>query len=123
MAKKSGEAGEKVNRSQLIREYLALHPEEGPKAIREGLKNQGYTVTPALINRVKYGTGTSGKKRRKKRSGRPPMARAAAASAPARASESDMLSLDSLVQAKKLAEALGGVANARAALAALAKLQ
>ena len=101
-----------VNKSQLIRDHIAANPKDGPQAIITALGKTGVKVTTSLVGAVKY-KAPSKKKRRGKR-------KAAPAAKPA---VSDKVSLSALVQAKKMAEQLGGVEKARAALAALAKLQ
>jgi len=106
MAKKR----KQVNKSQAIRDYAKANPKAGPKEIAETLTKQGIKVTPGLVSNVK----TMAKKRR--RAKRKP----APATKPA---VSDRVSLSTLVQAKKMAEQLGGVDKAKRALAALAKLQ
>ena len=126
MAKRS----EGPNKSAAIREYLDSNPAAKPREIVDALKAQGVEVTPAFVSTIKSksGSGSGPKKRR----GRP--ARAAAAT-PARtrrttsrpagrraAASSDSVSVDSLIRAKKLAEELGGVEKARAALSALEKI-
>ncbi len=100
MAKKKKAA---VNKSQLIRDHLAAYPADGPQAIMVALKKKGIEVSESLIGAVKY----SGKK--KVGSKRP--------------AAGDKISLSTLIQAKKMAEQLGGVEKARDALAALSKLQ
>ncbi len=106
MAKKKAS----INKSQLIRDQIAAQPKDGPKAIAAALKKKGVKVTESLVGAVKYK-----KKGKKKRRGR----KAAAAAKPA---ASDKVSLSTLVQAKKLADGLGGIEKAKGALAALAKL-
>ena len=44
------------NRSQAIRDYLADHGNEGVKAIRQALSDQGIEVSEAPISKVKYRT-------------------------------------------------------------------
>ncbi len=106
MAKKK--AG--INKSQMIRDQIAAQPKDGAKAIVAALKKKGVKVTESLVGSVKYK-----KKGKKKRRGK----KAAAVAKPA---ASDKVSLSTLVQAKKLADGLGGIEKAKAALAALAKL-
>ncbi|MFO0870112.1 MAG: hypothetical protein U0935_14375 [Pirellulales bacterium] len=110
MAKKNGKRS--VPASQAIRDYCSAHPEVGPKEIAAALNAQGYSkVTPAYVSTIKslakakQSSAAAGE-------GKVKVSRAAASN----------LSLDALLQAKQLAEKLGGIANAQAALDALAKL-
>jgi hypothetical protein len=103
-------AKKKVNKSQAIRDYAEAHPDAGPTEIAAALKKEKIQVTSALVSTVK----TVAKK--KKGRGRK---KAASGAKPA----SDKIALSSLIQAKKMAESLGGVEKAQTALAALAKLQ
>ncbi len=106
MAKKSGGP----NKSVAIRDYKAAHGDAGPKAIAEGLAKDGIKVTPAFVSTVlSNDKRKSGKGRRGKRRGRRPGPQGNQA-------------LASLIQAKKLAEQMGGIEPARKALNALAKL-
>lgn len=117
---------DKTTDSDLIRDFIAHNLTAGPKEIREGLSKQGHEVSPSLINRIKYndplaksragrpasGAGRRGRpKRRGRRSGRRPSANGAV-----------RISIDDLIAAKKLADELGGIDNAREAVAALARL-
>jgi adenylate kinase len=100
----------KVNKSQVIRDYCDANPDAGPTEVAAALKKQRINVSPAMVSTVK----TMAKK--KKGRGRKKAARGAG---PA----SDKIALSSLITAKKMAESLGGIEKAQAALAALAKLQ
>jgi len=102
-----------VNKSALIRDYLAANPDAGPKAVVAAIRKKGVNISEALVSFVKY--KSSGKKKRRRRK-----KKAVAAAKPA---VSDRVSISTLVQAKKLAEQMGGIEKAKAALAALAKLQ
>ena len=103
-------AKKKVNKSRAIRDYCKANPEAGPTETAAALKKQGIQVSTAMVSTVK----TQAKK--KKGRGRKKAARGAK---PA----SDKIALSSLIQAKKMAESLGGIEKAQTALAALAKLQ
>jgi hypothetical protein len=106
MAKKSGGP----NKSVAIRDYKAAHDDAGPKAIAEALGKDGIKVTPAFVSTVlSNDKRKSGKGKRGKRGGRRGAPRADKG-------------LASLIQAKKLAEQMGGIEPARKALNALAKL-
>ena len=107
MAKKK-KAG--VNKSQAIRDHLEEQPDDGPKAVVAALGKKKIEVTEGLVNNVKY--ALSGKKKRRKKK--------AATTQP---TVSDKISISTLVQAKKMADQLGGIEKAKTALAALTKLQ
>lgn len=99
-----------VNQSQAIRDYLAANPTASANEIVAGLKQQGITVSPGLASNVKY---TSGRRRKgPKRRGRP-----------AKTERNGALSVSDLVEAKKLADQLGGIEQARQALATLEELR
>lgn len=118
MAKKSGGP----NKSAAIREYVAANPEAKPKEIVDAMKSQGMDVSPAFVSTIKSKSATGGNKKKARGGGRPKAPRAAASASTARAGGGGELSVNQLVKAKKLADELGGVANARAVLEALEKI-
>ncbi len=101
-----------VNKSQAIRDHLAKHPDDGPKAIMAALRKKNVTVTARLASKVR--STSVGKKKRGRRKKR---------AATTRPTVSDKISISTLVQAKKMADELGGIEKAKTALSALAKLQ
>ena len=103
-----------TNKSEIIREHFAKHPEDGPKATVMALKLQGIEVTEALVSNVKYGSSAKWKERQRTEK------RAAVSVAP---KVSDEISVSALVQAKKMADAIGGIDKARMIVTALAKLE
>ncbi len=103
MAKKSTSG----TKSASIRNYKSDHPTAKPKEIAEALSKAGEKVTPAFVSTVLSNDKRRGKKRR---GGRKPD-RAAG-----------MSGFENLVQAKRLADQMGGVTKAKAALDALAKI-
>lgn len=107
MAKKTQSGKRKVNKSQAIRDYLAKHPNAMPKEIIADLRTSGTRVSPALVSAVKYGEKKG--KRRKKAVGR---------AKPGRKS----ITAEDLMQAKGLADQLGGVERAKTILETLEKL-
>lgn len=108
MAKKRRGRKAGVNKSQIIRDYMGQHPKEGPSAVAAALnKREGWKITPAYVSTIK----SNAKKKTPGKRGRKPGRRAAGS-----------ISEASLLQAKKLAEQLGGVTEAKAALDLLAKL-
>jgi hypothetical protein len=63
MAKKS-----KVNKSQVVRDYLAAHPDAMPKDVRAALAKEGIEVSRVLVSTIKskLNKGGTGKKAAKK---------------------------------------------------------
>ena len=91
-------------KSAAIREYLAANPGTKTKDVVAALKQQGIRVSGPMVSTLKgkMGKGT-GKKRQAAKTHRSP-------------------SIEDLMEAKKLADQLGGVDKASAAIAVLAKL-
>jgi hypothetical protein len=102
-------AKKKVNKSQAIRDYIEANPDAGPTEVAAALKKERIIVSPAMVSTVKLASKKKGRGRKKAAGGAKPA--------------SDKIALSSLIQAKKMAESLGGVEKAQTALAALAKLQ
>jgi hypothetical protein len=98
------------NKSDAIRKYREHNSDAGPKDISAALAKDGIKVTPGFVSTVlsndrrKAGTGRrkKGGKRPGSKPGRDPLA--------------------TLMQAKRLADQMGGVGKARAALDALARI-
>jgi hypothetical protein len=106
MAKKSGGP----NKSLSIRSYKANHPSAGPKEIAAALAGDGVKVSPGFVSTVlSNARRKSGKKVRGRRPGR-------------RAGGGKPDAIAHLIQAKKLAEQMGGIDAARKALDSLARL-
>ena len=128
MAKKSGGP----NKSKAIRDYYNAHPTAKPKEVAEALSKEGITVTPAFVSTIR---STSKKKKVSKRgrpstrqsarpSTRPSARRGGRPSTTRRAvSSPDEVSIDSLLKVKRIVDEMGGVEDARNALAALEKLR
>ena len=108
-----------------IKAALNAHPNLMPKDIAEMLQAQGWDVRAQLVSVVKSNLKTAkGKKKATKSAAKAPAAKAPAA-APAKSREvakDSAISLDSLKKAKELAAELGGIDEAKAALAALSEL-
>lgn len=128
MAKRKGGP----NKSAAIREYVDANPSAKPKEIVDALAAQGLVVSPAFVSTIKskYGSGDAPAA---KKTGRPKTARKAAGRKPgkravtgrpaaASVSKSSDDTYENLILAKKLADQMGGVANAKAALSALEKI-
>lgn len=95
-------------KTQAIRDYLSANPDANPHAIVAGLKATGITVKLTLANSVKY------KKRSKARKGRAPAVHAAA-----RKLSAEAVTVEQLIEVKRLADSLGGIAAVRHAINAL----
>jgi hypothetical protein len=104
MAKKRGG----INLSEEIRKYVEANPNDKPKAISAGLAAKGVKVTPVYVSTILSNERRKSGKR--KRRGRKPGRKPASSVH------------TSLILAKKLADQLGGVDNARAVLDTLAKI-
>jgi hypothetical protein len=101
MAKRRKRRG--ANKSVAIRGFKAANPSAGPNEIARALGDDGIRVTPAFVSTV-----LSNERRKAGTSSR-------------RGQVSDS-SVEDLLQAKKLAEQLGGIGPAKAALDALARI-
>lgn len=106
MAKRKKTAS--VNKSQAIREYFAEHPDAKPKAAAEALAEKGIVVSAAFVSTIR----STAKRKGGRPVGRP-------GRKPGIATDS---SLETLIQAKKLADQMGGVDAARRALGSLERI-
>jgi hypothetical protein len=102
----------KVSKTQAVKDYLATHRKATPKEISAALKEQGIDVPPTYVSGIK--TSLKKKGRRKAED-----SETAAAKKPV---AEDKISMSALLEAKKLAEKLGGVEKAKRAISALAQL-
>ena len=93
-------------KSQAIRDQLSATPDAATKDVIAALKSQGIKVSGQMVSTLKAKMKGTGKRRGRKK-----------------ASANGKLDIEILIRAKKLAEQLGGVEKARAAIDALAKLQ
>jgi hypothetical protein len=87
----------------LIRDYKKEHRGAGPTEIAEALTKDGSKVSPQFVSTVLSNDKRKGKKGRR-----------------GKAAGSD--AVQTLVQAKKLSDQMGGIDKARAALNALARI-
>lgn len=99
-------------KSEAIRTYLAANPDAGPTAVVAALKEQGIKATIGLVSNIKFRLANPTGKRSRPAAGR-------------RGNKTGRteLTADQLLAAKRMADELGGVEAARAALDALAALQ
>ena len=98
-------------RSQAIRDYLAQNPDASPRQVVDGLKAQGIPVKETLVGSIKYGKRAKAASRKK----------GAGRATPSRANGT--LTSDDLLEAKRIADRLGGIEQARAALETLEQLR
>lgn len=118
--------------SQAIRDYCRDNPDKAPKEVASEMVARGFTkVTAGYVSTIKSlakkaaaeGASKSGAKRGRKPAGVATEPRTGAKTAKGAASDSSKeYSIDLLVAVKKLADSIGGVSNALAALNALSKL-
>jgi hypothetical protein len=113
--KRSNTNGSSISKSQAVRDYLADHPHATAKEIGPAIKAaHGMDITPQMINTIKSNfrkqKGVRGRKGGIKGGRRRARINGAA------------VTLEELLAAKKLAEAVGGIPRAQEALAALLQL-
>lgn len=96
-----------ASKSDAIRSYKSSHHAAGPTEIAAALTKDGTKVTPAFVSTVLSNDKRRGRKGRR-----------AAAHRGRRAGDP----LEALVQAKKMADHMGGIDKARSALDALARI-
>ena len=111
-----------ISKTAAIAAALQAHPDKMPKELAEIMKAEGWDINAQRISVVK----SKLKDRSKQKARRKPKTKAAPAEAPAAvapaAKAEDGISFDSLKKAKQMAEQLGGIQQAKAAIAALAEL-
>ena len=107
----------KVTKAQAIRDALAADPKGMPKDIADKLTAAGVNVSANEVSQMKYQLKVAKKKKGQKKA-----AAKTAEAAPAAAVPADMVSVAALQKAKKLIQELGGVKEAKLALAALSQL-
>jgi hypothetical protein len=111
------------NKSELVRQYMQDHPEEGPTKIADAVSAlHGIEVKPQFVSMIKLNLknkaakGESGVKRGRKPGRRPKAESAVAVGAGA------PITLESLKAAKKFILQMGSAASAKAAVDLLAGL-
>jgi hypothetical protein len=112
-------AKQALSKSEAIRRYYAEHPRAKPRQVVEGLKSEGVQVSAQTVSTVRYMMKhRRGKGRRK--AGRAARATPARSKAVGNGRRGNLLA--SLIDAKKLADRLGGIERARTALKMLERL-
>ena len=105
MAKKAAGG---TSKSEAIRNYKNTHDDAGPTEIAGALSKEGTKVTPAFVSTVLSNEKRRGRKGRRRGAPR------------GRRAGGDPVQV--LVQAKKMADQMGGIDKARSALDALARI-
>jgi hypothetical protein len=114
---------ETKTKAQAIRDALAVDPNAMPKELADKLTAEGWNVTSKNVSQAKFLMGRTKKKPGKKAVSKPAKAAAAAPVAASVAdAPADLISVAALQKAKKLIQELGGVKEAKQALAALGQL-
>ena len=101
----------KVNKTAAIRAYLSEHPNAKPSEATEALKQQGFDISPGYFSMIK---STLNKKQ--------PGKKVARKGKTTSANPTDLVSLDSMLEAKKFVVEVGGIEKARHLVDALAKV-
>lgn len=102
--------------TQAIQEYLRAHPHAGPKQIREDLSEKGISVSASLVSAVKYRTGRHAPRPAARSAARRMRGRAAAGR---RGGTTSSVTLEQLLEVKRIADGMGGTSALREALDAL----
>jgi hypothetical protein len=107
-------------KAQAIRDALAAAPEAMPRDIAGNLSAEGWSVSAQEVSQMKFQLKAAKMKRGKKAVSKP--AKDAPAAASTAVAPADLISVAALQKAKKLVQELGGVKEAKQALAALGQL-
>jgi hypothetical protein len=101
-------------KTKAVRDYMAANPTASPKEIVAGLAATGMKIKLGLANSLKYGKRKPGRK--------PGRRRALTVTAAARTSNG-AVTVDQLIEVKRLADSLGGIGHVRSALEMLESLR
>ena len=96
---KAGEKGERVNKSEAIREALAQDPKAGPKEIVTRLAEKGVRVAPTLVYYIKSKSKQAQRKQKRER----------VAAASAKTAHGNPVEV--VLRVKDLAREVGGIRN------------
>lgn len=117
---------DEVNKTQVIRDFILANKTAKPKEIADALAAKGIDVNPQYVSTVKFNMknkrGGAPKKAGRKVTSKPAARASKGAAKRGPAAGTDMVSIAALRAAKKLADEMGGIAKARAALNALSSL-
>lgn len=116
------------SKSTAIRAYLAEHPEAGPKEVIEALKKIGIDVTPGLVSSVKSKMKDAGDlPSQGKGNGRRKASKVGIKTLQSKKEDmvarQSVASFDELLQAKQIADSLGGVNRVKELMDDLSLLQ
>ena len=110
-------AGKHGSKSDAVRTYLASHRDASPNDVAAALRKKGIRISTSLASQIKYSKGAkAGRPRGRRGPGRPRMTATRASR------DGAALDVGALLEAKRLAERMGGIERAREALAVLARL-
>ncbi len=122
MARDPNTTEPKMSKTAVIIAALQAHPDKMPKELAQLLQAEGWDINAQRISVVK----SKVKDRNKQKARRKPTTKTAPVEVPAAAATApkseEGISFDSLKKAKQMAEQLGGIQQAKAAIAALAEL-
>ena len=108
-------AKRKVNKTQAVKDFLAENPDAATNDVVAAMKAKGIVVSANYVSTIKSSVKGKGKGKKKvaaKKKGAPKKQEAT----------DDKILLSALKEAKKLAERLGGIEEAKQAISALAQL-
>lgn len=119
--------GTEVNKSQMIKDILAVTPDRAPKDIADELTGMGIPVKPNYVSTIKTnmkakGGAAKGKAKAKKTASKAAPKAARAPKPAPKSAESLNITFDQLRLAKDMARQLGGAEKAREVLGALLQL-
>ena len=100
-------------KTKVVRGYIAANPAATPKEIVAGLAATGMTIKLGLANSLKYSKRKPGRRK----------ALIVASAARRAHGSNDAVTVDQLLEVKRLADSFGGIEHVRAALAALEMLR
>jgi|SRR5579863_3374555 len=103
-------------KTRVVREYITANPTATPKEIVAGLASTGMKIKLGLANSLKYA-------KTKKPSRRKAPTVASAARRTQRHSGNGAVTVDQLLEVKRLADSFGGIEHVRAALESLEMLR
>ncbi|MCL4205676.1 MAG: hypothetical protein KJ000_24605 [Pirellulaceae bacterium] len=126
-ANKVEASGTEVNKSQMIKDILAVTPDRAPKDIADELTAKGIPVKPNYVSTIKtnmkaQGGAAKGKAKAKKTASKAAPKAARSAKPAPKSAESLNITFDQLRMAKDMARQLGGAEKAREVLGALLQL-
>lgn len=98
-------------KTRVVREYITANPTASPKEIVAGLAATGMKIKLGLANSLKYAKRKPGRRR------------APTVASAARRTSNGAVTVDQLLEVKRLADSFGGIEHVRAALESLEMLR